>query len=66
MAMANALESLLFLCSDERQVLRLPTSLEDARALGVVLRRYSDRYLLTVTTGFTITYILCVKLTRTY
>ncbi|XP_050040725.1 transmembrane protein 41B isoform X2 [Dermacentor andersoni] len=41
----------------EKQHMKLPRDIEDAKGLGQVLNRYTDRYFFTVTSGFFFTYI---------
>ncbi|KAL3225707.1 hypothetical protein MRX96_025632 [Rhipicephalus microplus] len=41
----------------EKQHIKLPRDIEDAKGLGRVLNRYTDRYFFTVTSGFFVTYI---------
>ena len=44
--------------SSERNDLRLPTNVEEAKRLGNLLSRYRDRYFLTVLCGVLVTYVL--------
>ncbi|XP_077518031.1 transmembrane protein stas [Amblyomma americanum] len=41
----------------EKQHIKLPRDIEDAKGLGQVLNRYTDRYFFAVTSGFFVTYI---------
>ncbi|XP_064480091.1 transmembrane protein 41B-like [Ornithodoros turicata] len=41
----------------EKKHMKLPRDIEDAKGLGQVLNRYTDKYFLTVTSGFFVTYI---------
>ncbi|CAN7998987.1 unnamed protein product [Ixodes hexagonus] len=41
----------------EKQHIKLPRDIEDAKGLGRVLNRYTDRYFFAVTSGFFVTYI---------
>lgn len=42
----------------EKQFIKLPRDIEDAKGLGIVLSRYKDKYFLEVLGGVFITYIL--------
>ena len=42
----------------ERQFIKLPRDIEDAKSLGVVLSRYKEKYFFEVLCGVFITYIL--------
>lgn len=46
------------ICSNEKQYVKMPRSLDDAKMLGRVLLRYRDRYLFTVLVGVATTYVL--------
>jgi len=46
------------LCSDEIQYIKLPRDIDDAKNLGEVLSRYTDRYFYEVVGGYLVTYIL--------
>lgn len=51
-----------FLCilfhRDEKQYMKLPLDIEDAKNLGKLLERYKDLYYFQVLTGLLVTYIL--------
>lgn len=48
----------LFFHRDERQHMKLPFHIEDAKNLGKLLERYKDLYYFQVLAGLFITYIL--------
>jgi uncharacterized membrane protein YdjX (TVP38/TMEM64 family) len=43
---------------DEKEFVKLPRNLDDAKALGRVLSRYTDRYFYTVLLGVSVTYLI--------
>lgn len=43
---------------DEKQHMKLPRNIEDAKNLGKVLSRYTDTYYAQVLSGYFVTYIL--------
>lgn len=51
---------MLFLmsCRDEREKIKIPKDMEDAKALGTVLSKYKDTYYTQVLLAYFATYIL--------
>lgn len=43
---------------EEKQHIKLPRDIEDAKNLGKVLSRYTDKYYMQVLSGYFVTYIL--------
>lgn len=43
---------------EEKEHVKLPKNMEDAKKLGLVLSRYKEKYYFTVLAGVLITYIL--------
>ena len=48
----------IFMCRDEKQHIKLPRDIDDAKNLGKVLYRYKDKYYFEVLTGVFVSYIL--------
>lgn len=52
------LKSLFIFYRDERQYMKLPLDIQDAKNLGRLLGSYKDLYYIQVLTGLFVTYIL--------
>lgn len=50
--------SVIFFFREEKQHIKLPRDIDDAKRLGRVLSRYKDKYYVQVLGGYFITYIL--------